>query len=73
MRAGSAQFKVDQVYGQGSSIVHGRLSTTKMIVVHIVLAQFEATRQPGHKIERLGVDNIPENCGIADKRDRGHC
>lgn len=66
-----SQFQVDKVYERGPATVHVRLDKTKMSIADTVLLQFEATLQPGYKIEMPKVDKVLENFGIVDWDDLG--
>ena len=61
-----AQFEVDKVYERGPATVHVRLDRTKLSIAETVLLQFEATLEPGYKIEMPKVDRVLENFGIVD-------
>ncbi|MEN6577508.1 MAG: BatD family protein [Phycisphaerales bacterium] len=61
-----AQFEVDRVYERGPVTVHVRLDKTKLSIADTVLLQFEATLQPGYRIEMPKVDKVLENFGIVD-------
>jgi hypothetical protein len=61
-----SQFEVDKVYERGPASVHVRLDKTKLTIADTVLLQFEATLQPGYKIEMPKVDKALENFGIVD-------
>ena len=69
--AGKGQFEVDKVYERGPATVHVRLDKTKLTIADTVLLQFEATLQPGYKIEMPRVDKALENFGIVDWDDLG--
>jgi len=69
--AGKGQFEVDKVYERGPATVHVRLDKTKLTIADTVLLQFEATLQPGYKIEMPKVDKVLENFGIVDWDDLG--
>jgi hypothetical protein len=62
---------VDKVYERGPATVHVRLDKTKLTIADTVLLQFEATLQPGYKIEMPKVDKVLENFGIVDWDDLG--
>ncbi len=64
-------FEVDKVYERGPATVHVRLDKTKLTIADTVLLQFEATLQPGYKIEMPRVDKVLENFGIVDWDDLG--
>ncbi len=69
--AGKGPFEVDKVYERGPATVHVRLDKTKLTIADTVLLQFEATLQPGYKIEMPKVDKVLENFGIVDWDDLG--
>ncbi len=69
--AREGQFEVDKVYERGPVAVHVRLDKTKLSIADTVLLQFEATVQPGYKIEMPRVDKTLENFGIVDWDDLG--
>jgi len=60
------RFEVDKVYERGPVTVHVRLDKTKLTIADTVLLQFEATLEPGYKIEMPRVDKVLENFGIVD-------
>ena len=62
---------MDKVYERGPATVHVRLDKTKLSIADTVLLQFEATLQPGYKIEMPKVDKVLENFGIVDWDDLG--
>jgi hypothetical protein len=62
---------VDKVYERGPATVHVRLDKTRLTIADTVLLQFEATLQPGYKIEMPKVDKVLENFGIVDWDDLG--
>jgi hypothetical protein len=64
-------FEVDKVYERGPATVHVRLDKTKLTIADTVLLQFEATLQPGYKIDMPKVDKVLENFGIVDWDDLG--
>ncbi len=64
--AEEGQFEVDKVYERGPATVHVRLDKTKLSIADTVLLQFEATLQPGYKIEMPRVDKVLESFGIVD-------
>jgi len=70
-KAGKSQFEVDKVYERGPATVHVRLDKTKLTIADTVLLQFEATLQPGYKIDMPKVDKVLENFGIVDWDDLG--
>jgi hypothetical protein len=57
---------VDEVYERGPATVHVRLDRKKLSIAETVLLQFEATLEPGYKIEMPKVDRVLENFGIVD-------
>lgn len=69
--AAKGQFEVDKVYERGPVTVHVRLDKTKLSIADTLLLQFEATVQPGYKIEMPKVDKTLENFGIVDWDDLG--
>ncbi|HSW00949.1 MAG TPA: hypothetical protein VLI39_12300 [Sedimentisphaerales bacterium] len=69
--AKKGRFEVDKVYERGPATVHVRLDKAKLTIADTVLLQFEATLQPGYKIEMPRVDKALENFGIVDWDDLG--
>ncbi len=64
--AKKGRFEVDKVYERGPATVHVRLDKTKLTIADTVLLQFEATLEPGYRIEMPRVDKALENFGIVD-------
>ncbi|MEN6427506.1 MAG: BatD family protein [Phycisphaerales bacterium] len=62
----ASEFEVDKVYERGPVTVHIRLDKTKLSIADTLLLQFEATLQPGYRIEMPKVDKVLENFGIVD-------
>jgi hypothetical protein len=60
-------FEVDNVYERGPATVHVRLDKTRITIAETVLLQFEATLEPGYKVQMPKVDKVlEENFGIVD-------
>ncbi len=62
----ATQFEVDKVYERGPATVHVRLDKTRVTIADTLLLQFEATLQPGYKVQMPKVDKTLENFGLVD-------
>jgi len=59
-------FEVDKVYERGPAVIHVRLEKTKLTIADTILLQFQATLQPGYKVQMPKVDKALENFGLVD-------